>query len=844
MTTPVPVSHPNTLHPKAVLADLDEIRRDLPIAYVMEVFGHQPVAEADGRLHYHNPFRDDENPSFDVFVNDKGVQRWGDFAWEGGKQGGVIDLVGLFVKAPDNNNKTAIIHSRELYSAFLREPGWKGPVVQPRKPHPVPLETRLKDAGPLTKEVWHTVLEGRQGLIQGEGNRKLARFDPADWELQQQETNLVIPYRHPKTREIVGARYRDLQGGKWMASGSKMVPYCQPYAGQGSVLLVEGETDTWACTASFSKTHWVVGIPGVGHRPEKMIDDLFDGLKVYVAFDGDEPGRAASVPWCRYFLDRNLETFFVPVPEDADWAKLPASLHEEVLSRARPVTSAASDLLASPTGYALQMAQNTRPVSNFILEPNKVFRSEDGAYWYRVSVFPGGEDAVLPDTALSTPQSLSKWARQHRKAWYGGSTDHSRLAALLQHQAIFLPEGNHVTRPGLFRSTFVWPGHKIGPDDVQWVEGGKISNIEKSFYISSNRKLDSYEIGSLFQAYSLDVITPMLAWLALAPLRSKYERFPILFITGKTGSGKTSLTSRMLHVVTGSHINLNLTSTTPYAAGVYYAASNAFPVWIDEYRPGANPNALNMVNQLIRDGYMGQESVRGGMSSDLTSVTVLKTDSPVIITGEDFASEESHRDRMIKLHLNPVLKGSLTPLEEIGHRNLAWGYLNFLAGSNPLGEVYVANPPKVVPYGPEALTDRQRYNNGILKAGWDLFTTFLMVNHNYHMAPELDLTQVLRDSVESAQIDQVAEVLLYLYENGSREAVWVGEQGCYVRPGAVVQLASAPWFPYKLPFSSPRALALYLAEVYQGQNVVTRHPLTRASTRAVKVSKSLLGFEA
>lgn len=70
------------------------IKEHLPILYVMEANGHFPARIEGSTFKFFSPFREDSDPSFDVFLTGEGVTRWGDFAE--GKQGDVIDLVVRF----------------------------------------------------------------------------------------------------------------------------------------------------------------------------------------------------------------------------------------------------------------------------------------------------------------------------------------------------------------------------------------------------------------------------------------------------------------------------------------------------------------------------------------------------------------------------------------------------------------------------------------------------------------------------------------------------------------------------------------------------------------------------
>jgi hypothetical protein len=817
-----------SINMKAAAAELDELRKELPIPYVMEVYGHHPTSEGAGRLHYYNPFREDEHPSFDVFVNKAGEQRWGDFAE--GTQGGVIDLIQRFT---GESTRDAVVSSRNLYSDFLRG-DWNGPVLEAAaRAHADPreLHDRLESASERIADVTGPLREARPGIP---GDEILT----SRWHVRRDGDVLVIPYFDELS--ACALRFRDTEGNKWFFKGSRMVPYSAPYEGQGKVLLVEGESDAWATDASLGGEYWVVSLPGVGHRPENILGDLLGNLPVFIGFDPDKAGREAAKTYGSYLMSRGNEVFYVPLPGGSDWASLPASIHREVVERGRPILAPPDDFVAGPEGYLIQLASgNTRKVSNFTISPEKVYRSESGAYWYRVQFNPGHETVTLPETAIASQKALQSWANQYRRSWMGGNLDHTKLSALLQYEATFLPEGKHTTRPGLVQSTFVWPGHKIGPDDVVWVDSERVPGLPKMFRPPT--QADAEVVEALVKAYSIDVMAPMLGWLALAPLRSKYHRFPILFITGRSGSGKTSLTSSVLRVFTGTEMTTNLTSTTPYGVQTYYALSNAFPVWFDEYRPGANKNALSVLNQLMRDGYTGQPSVRGGMTADLSKVTALQTDSPIIVTGEDVADETSHRERMVRLYLDPKQRGYLGTLED-SQASLLWDYLHFLTGHNAAGRNYVEQPPEVEPYGPTSLNDRQRWNLGIIREGYDLFRVFVEDYYRYFDLPEADWTQVIDGAVEDTATDQVIDILAHLYEQSETQAVWEYDGQVCVSAGKVIECVErVP--SLVLPMSSSKALTHYLVANFDGVVDRAYNPVTRKQVRVIRLPLSVVDVD-
>src|SRR5690606_23794116 len=146
-----------------------------------------------------------------------------------------------------------------------------------------------------------------------------------------------------------------------------------------------------------------------------------------------------------------------------------------------------------------------------------------------------------------------------------------------------------------------------------------------------------------------------------------------------------TLTEKVLRIFSGSEITTNLTSTTPYAVTSFFAASNAIPVWFDEYRPGAREDAKSQLDQLLRDAYTGQPSWKGGLTDNKAEVTEVPTVVPVVVTGEESFIETSHTDRMVLVRLTKDGRGNLDLLDQIPSSGFAHAYLSWLFGGDEFG---------------------------------------------------------------------------------------------------------------------------------------------------------------
>jgi hypothetical protein len=368
------------------------------------------------------------------------------------------------------------------------------------------------------------------------------------------------------------------------------------------------------------------------------------------------------------------------------------------------------------------------------------------------------------------------------------------------------------TRVGLHRGDFVFPSGSIGNQDWKYIPketGLRLDSAQVHLPTDKTNVKVLQSLQKLTELHIFDVTIPILCWMAVAPLRTLFREFPILHISGTSGSGKTTLTYFMQYIFSGSNITSNLTTTTPYAISAHFMTSNAFPVWFDEYRPGARDDARKTLDQLLRDAYTGQVSTKGSMNQNRAEVTQILTDTPIIITGEDTLSEKSHVDRSIILNI--PMEGKNSEAKEyfdwespIAYNYLMWLHANYLTDSVILPSAEL----------PDHLSPRQRHNFTILHYGYNLLSNWVEdLDSNWEL-PTLSLNLALHDAKTASEEDPIMELIRWAFESEDFAVFALeDEDRLGISPIELMRIQNAPWGPrLPLPFEKHTAFGRWLED--------------------------------
>lgn len=263
-----------------------QVKAGLPCTYILEKQGSRLIP-AGPRVATICPFHDDSAPSLEVYEGD-GHQRWG--CWPCGKGGDSIDLIRAFFP---HLRFTAAVEYGQLLMQLMAAENWQAPVLEAVDSWDEAHMRKFLAAGRVDLSGVTNLCEVkgwpfRQDLLLG-------------WGVCAVGAEVLVPY-YTKAGRLTGIKHRRASGTDHLfaiaGSALKGVFYGDwlPDKG-GPVVLLEGESDTWAADWLLGKAGFtVLGLPtGAGTQPFRC--EEFRGRKVHLCFDGDTAGRIATNRW-------------------------------------------------------------------------------------------------------------------------------------------------------------------------------------------------------------------------------------------------------------------------------------------------------------------------------------------------------------------------------------------------------------------------------------------------------------------------------------------------------------------------------------------------------------------
>lgn len=707
------------------LADASSIKAALPVAFVLHQYGVE-VEEGDtGGLSAFCPFHEDRNrPAFTVFGDN--LDRWG--CWACGINGDVLDLIAKFNEHENGSNLLfpEQCDAARLLISQLDDSDWTGP-VKGKKRHTLDSAQVIKivdrsQSEPDIDRINMLLLKKRKqdGI---DSNRFTADWLMREFNIGTWGDWIVLPY-YDSEHELVTYKWRTLDQKPRAAAGSSFDNLY--YNGwrtdmlDAPILLCEGESDTWNAQYEVGDTYRVLGVAtGVMTRIQRP--EIFRDKDVFIAFDADKAGREGIERWSKMLTEAGANARIVPLPPGKDVSAVAASMRS-VVQRARPLVARPDGIRETEKGYVRANSKAADPISNFVFVPTRELIGAE-AIAYEITLKPGGDRTIIASFDLQGKNKIVSWALKNGRSWYGSDRDAQILLGMLQADGVYLPAGRMTTVAGLHDNHFVWPGGTIGADYWKYIPPPADAHLEETIRIKPGSWQPDY-IHVLRSIHKRRIMDPLLAWLAVAPLRSLFKEFPILAVSGPHGSGKTRTVETTVRSFTGSYNANTLTGSTPHSIMAGVSATNAFPMIWDEYRTGARDDSRKVFEQVLRDAYTQQKSQRGGGVGNWAELVSIPTSAPIIVSGEDMFSEGSHVERMIMLQMyrdgqNPEAFGKANSWI---HNGFPYAYLTWLHRSLIDGTF---DNLKVEPAGPSDLSSRQRINIGIITLGWRLLQMFM-----------------------------------------------------------------------------------------------------------------------
>lgn len=274
------------------------------------------------------------------------------------------------------------------------------------------------------------------------------------------------------------------------------------------------------------------------------------------------------------------------------------------------------------------------------------------------------------------------------------------------------------------------------------------------------REIARQVIPDLLALNEAAVVLPVLGWFFATPFKPRImralEHFPILWVWGTQGSGKSTLVKEVFWRLFG------VGSTEPYSATEtefalikLLSSTNAVPVFIDEYKPAdMQRHRLNTLHRFLRRIYGGEVEERG--RANLT-VTSFRLSAPICMAGEARPDDPALVDRLVsvmpdknRLEEHPEHVEAYRRVQAFDLALLAVPYIQWALGRDTDADLAAAiviadNVLGAIPGG-KSVSLRCRDNLRVVVFGLTMFEAFAQ-----HMGvtglPELDVEAALSASI-------------------------------------------------------------------------------------------------
>jgi len=320
--------------------------------------------------------------------------------------------------------------------------------------------------------------------------------------------------------------------------------------------------------------------------------------------------------------------------------------------------------------------EHDEEISNFTIRIIAVHDTPEG--WVREVVLVNKQGDTsrshsLPADAMSNDSFRTFCLNIGNYIWKGKQEDLSTLwemSFLDTEETRSISEPDHVgwleeEKMWLFGNTAVKGGKELRPDanGIFWLDkkgirpiplgitSGKGTLSEGVPYLSIN---DSCDI-NLVRRHLSDTIGPMdaakcLGWITAVPFMEEtfgaFGCFPFLFLTGKTGSGKSTVAEWLCYFLGIERSGITLSQSTGVGIQRSLSYYSSLPVFLDEYR---NTQDIVYKTSFLRNVYNRQSSGKGIKAN--FGLRMAKVRGTVIVAGEETPNDAALVNRSIIIEI-------------------------------------------------------------------------------------------------------------------------------------------------------------------------------------------------
>lgn len=660
--------------------------------------------------------------------------------------------------------------------------------------------------------------------------------------------NILMPHWNAK-RELTGCKVRRTDGQKISKKGSKYDDLYGSWRGRvnADALITEGETDgVWA--AYRAKLEGVkldvFALPrgatsGLTAQHCKFLGQKKGGT-IYLALDPDKAGIDAT----REAVDTLhaaglLNVRVCCLPKDKDLREARPSLHT-LLGAAQYPMKPKGDVLLGPAGFLrVNKDEQLYPFTTWTIDPIARLSGGQAGYQCRFSYRGREEERAITLSDLASVGALSKWAIRNEVQWLGSDPERKALCDWLEAQASVTPEIFQAERVGVQEAparyhfagrSIVYPTGYAGKLPWTYVHGPTTQDVSRGILLPAEGQYRWTWLEDFLALGDTSVTHPLLAWLVAACRRDTVQNFPILFVSGSSGVGKSTIAQLACRLM-GSQVIIGLGSSTQFVILRTLSSTTTIPVFIDEWTRQSRKDAREAFQGVITDLYAGGIAQRG--QADLSVVTYHLT-APTIVAGEDTFSLDRERDRVVTINPSRAAQN----LDAL--RRLQGQPIELLGQLIQQACVYLPDLPDLDKGG----STRPAFNRGVLEAGWEtlhaILEAFAAAGDPDVPAlpaqPDLSCFDVVASEVPENVYEVAVQEGAMLTDPRGAAVVWADQdgQGTWVRARQLIGALKRSQLDLDLP-GGEKALLNFFNERYESEErkVVPPGSTHRATARLI-----------
>jgi hypothetical protein len=310
--------------------------------------------------------------------------------------------------------------------------------------------------------------------------------------------------------------------------------------------------------------------------------------------------------------------------------------------------------------YGVQTEDGFDAWTTFQLQAN-LFLQLDEVEYVKLTVIPASDenpyDATVPFTVFNSIRSFKdEIAKGRTTTFEGGTHELNEIRRFVGSQNA--PTRTGVEQTGIHGNEFVTPRGVLGPngwlDEPEYVYLDQGIGVERKWSLDSEScpDYDRAEVATILETLpetrDPERLLPVLGWFyaaGLRPLIHDWEgEFNLLNVTGGTGAGKTATLGLLWRLFGMDNDPLSAGEETKFTMTRNLGASNAIPIWVDEYKPSSHGSTVDTLHELLRTVTRGSTMQRG--NADMTTNTY-DLHAPVVISGEQRIQGPAERRRSV-----------------------------------------------------------------------------------------------------------------------------------------------------------------------------------------------------